>query len=94
MKPSVYKDIPLKTSLADRADDWKTAYPRPSLRRADETCRILSEWDLACIHEKNGAKTPLGSIRLPFPPESPLSGIGMTLDDGEAWLYECAFSLS
>ena len=94
MKPSVYKDIPLKTSLADRADDWKTAYPRPSLRRADDTCRILSEWNLTCIHEKNGEKTPLGSIRLPFPPESPLSGIGMTLDDGEAWLYECTFALS
>ena len=94
MKPSIYKNRPLSTPDADRADDWLHAYPRPSLRREKNTCSLLSDWTLSCINETTDARTPLGKIRLPFPPESPLSGIGMTLEAGEAWLYECTFSVN
>ena len=94
MKPSSYSNTPLKTALADRCDDWHRAYPRPAFRRADETCRILTDWQLSCLDEKTDTVIPLGPIRLPFPPEAPLSGICKTLEDGEAWLYQTAFSLS
>ncbi|MBR5871923.1 MAG: hypothetical protein IKZ09_12890, partial [Clostridia bacterium] len=94
MKPSVYHDCPIQTADVSRADEWLQAYPRPSLRREDHTCRILSDWQLSCINETTDTHTPLGKIRLPFPPESPLSNIGMTLEAGEAWLYECTFSVN
>lgn len=94
MKPSSYSNTPLKTALADRCDDWHRAYPRPAFRRADETCRILTDWQLSCLDEKTDTVISLGPIRLPFPPEAPLSGICKTPEDGEAWLYQTAFSLS
>ena len=94
MKPSYSYNQSLTTAYTDRTEDWQHAYPRPSLRRAVETCRMLSDWQLACVKEADGTRTPLGSIRLPFPPESSLSGICKTLDSGEAWLYETTFTLS
>lgn len=94
MKPSNYANFPLKTHCGENATDWHHAYPRPAFRRAEETCRLLTDWKLSCLDEKTKNLTPLGSIRLPFPPESPLSDIGMTLEENEAWLYETIFSLS
>ncbi len=94
MKPSFYYNLSLKTPSADGCDDWHHGYPRPSLRRAEETCRHLTDWKLSCLDERTQTPTPLGSIRLPFLPEAPLSGICKTLEDGEAWLYETVFSLS
>lgn len=94
MKPSNYANFPLKTICCENSTDWRHAYPRPALRRAEETCHLLTDWSLTCIQETNGTSTPLGAIRLPFSPESPLSDIGMTLEENEAWLYETIFSLS
>ncbi len=94
MKPSFYYNTPLTTALADRYDDWHHVYPRPSLRRAEDTCRLLTDWQLSSLDERTQTVTSLGSIRLPFPPEAPLSGICKTTDDGEAWLYETTFFLS
>ena len=96
MKPSYYQNPkiqPLTTPTEDCDSDWHTVYPRPALRRDDRTCRILSDWSLTCVNPKTDAHTPLGKIRLPFPPEAPLSGIGMTLENGERWLYETTVTL-
>jgi len=94
MKPSYYANLPLKTPCCVNHTDWHHAYPRPALRRAEETCHLLTDWSLTHVQQKTGISTPLGVIRLPFPPESPLSGICMTLEKDEAWLYETTFSLS
>ncbi len=96
MKPSYYQNPkiqPLTTPTEVHDSDWHTVYPRPALRRDDCTCRILSDWSLTCVNPKTKTYTPLGNIRLPFPPEAPLSGIGMTLEDGEMWLYETTVTL-
>ena len=97
MKPSYYchaqtKPLTTPTDVCDT--DWHTAYPRPALRRDDSTCRILSDWSLSCVHTKTAAVTTLGKIRLPFPPEAPLSGIGMTLETGERWRYETTVTVT
>jgi len=94
MKPSYYYNKTLTTPDTDGGEDWHHAYPRPALRRSDDTCRILSDWNLTCVNEADGTRTPLGAIHLPFPPESSLSCICKTLDAGEAWLYETVVSLS
>ncbi len=94
MKPSYYHASRLSVPHDKSDADWYHVYPRPALRRADKTCRLLTDWTLSCIHETTETRTPLGAIRLPFPPESPLSGIGQTLEDGDAWLYETVLSLS
>ncbi len=94
MKPSYYQNSRLSTPHHDHDADWHTVYPRPALRRSDDTCHLLTDWTLSCIHETTGTCTPLGAIRLPFPPESSLSGICKTLEEGEAWLYETTFTLS
>ena len=99
MKPSFYHNKALTTAQIDdgrAAPDelqWETAYPRPSLRRDDGTWKLLTDWTLTCVREDDDRHTPLGPIRMPFPPEAPLSGIGQTLEAGEVWLYETTFTL-
>ena len=94
MKPSYYHNTSMKTAAAGRSAAWHSAYPRPAFRRAEETCHILTDWHLSCLDETTDTVTPLGPIRLPFPPESPLSGIAQTLEEHEAWLYETVFTLA
>lgn len=95
MKPSCYpktaSSAPTEVHPAAHSA-WHTAYPRPALRRAEETCRHLTDWTLSCVDTVTAHTAPLGRITLPYPPESPLSGIGMTLEANEAWLYETTFS--
>jgi len=69
---------------------WDT-YPRPQMQR-NSYIPLNGEWELSVIH---GTETiPVGTIRLPFPPESELSGICRTLKKGEKWLYRRKFTLS
>ena len=94
MKPSYYHNSRLSVPHDENDADWHRIYPRPALRRSDDTCRLLTDWTLSCIDETTETRTSLGAIRLPFPPESPLSGICKTLEDHEAWLYETTVTLS
>ena len=94
MKPSAYQNLSLTTPYTARTEDWHHAYPRPALRRSEGTYHILSDWTLTCVSETTQTQTQLGKIRLPFPPEAPLSGIGMTLDSDEAWLYETTVNIA
>lgn len=69
--------------------DWNE-YPRPQMKRASYL-PLNGEWELSVL--KNGTETPVGTVKVPFPPESPLSGIGRTLEKGEKWLYRRSFTL-
>jgi len=65
-------------------------YPRPQMARDSYLC-LNGEWELAKI--KRGEALSMGNIRVPFVPESRLSGIGDTLKKGEKWLYTRRFNL-
>ncbi len=66
-------------------------YPRPQMRRGD-WMNLNGEWDFSVT---NGKKERFrGSILVPFPVESPLSGVGLRLKRGDRLFYERVFSLS
>lgn len=71
------------------ADAWE-AYPRPQLRRASYQS-LCGLWRLAVI--RGEAREELGEIRVPFPPESRISGISRQLGPGERYRYERSFRL-
>lgn len=75
---------------AGGADAWERAYPRPQLRRASYQS-LCGLWRLAVL--RGTRREELGEIRVPFPPESRLSGIGRRLAAGERYLYERTFRL-
>ena len=69
---------------------WSDIHPRPQLRRDD----ILSLCGLWSLSVTDGIRaTPLGSIRVPFPPESRLSGIERPLAANEKYVYQKSFTL-
>ena len=80
----------LHTPFEDDPDAWEKQYPRPSMRR-ESWMSLCGEWELS-VQSKKGI-APVGKIRVPFPPESRLSGIERTLGKGEKWLYERDFDL-
>ncbi|MBE6633591.1 MAG: MFS transporter [Ruminococcaceae bacterium] len=82
----------LKTPFEEAGEDssWNE-YPRPQWKR-DSYLPLNGEWTLSVL-DKNGTETPLGVIRVPFPPESRLSGIERELESGERYLYRRAFTL-
>ena len=87
--PRLQKD--LKTPFEDGADtSWESEYPRPQMKR-DSFLSLCGEWTLSV--KSQGGVTPLGAVRVPFPPESRLSEIERELKKGERYLYETSFSI-
>ena len=81
----------LKTPfLEDASHSWEE-YPRPQMRR-DSYISLCGEWKLS-VSDGETTST-LGSIKVPFPPESKLSGIERTLQKGEKYIYEKSFTLA
>jgi len=65
-------------------------HPRPQLKR-DAWLSLCGDWSLSVVSEDK--EQSLGTIRVPYPPESRLSGIDRQLAPGEKWLYRRSFSL-
>lgn len=86
-KPNLQK---LHTPFERDPEAWEKEYPRPSMRRASWQS-LCGEWELSVVSKKGTEH--LGKIRVPFLPESRLSGIERTLGKGEEWLYEREFDL-
>ena len=63
-----------------------TVYPRPQMKR-DSYISLNGAWDFTVDCEK------LGQIRVPFCPESKLSGIGKHFDEGSLLCYNRNFTL-
>ncbi len=81
----------LCTEWSERADDGPDAvplaeYPRPQLRRPEWKC-LNGWWDYAfrALGEQMGEAD--GKILVPFSPETERSGVGRTLQPGEALWY-------
>ena len=87
------RTVRLTTPFEENATgrEWEEHYPRPSMKR-DSFLSLTGEWDLSVLTRDK--VYPLGAIRVPFPPESTLSGIGRPLRRGERYLYEKEFSLT
>ena len=69
-----------------RGTPW-TVYPRPQMRR-DSYINLNGPWDFAVNYEN------MGQIRVPFCPESKLSGIGQHFEEGSVLCYTRNFTLS
>ena len=68
-----------------RGTPW-TVYPRPQMRR-DNWLNLNGGWDFSVDFENQG------QIRVPFCPESKLSGIGKHFDEGALLCYTRDFTL-
>ena len=81
---------PLTTPFEeDISSDW-SEYPRPQMKR-DSYLSLCGEWSLSA--EQSGTETALGNIRVPYPPESRLSGIERPLGKDERYIYHKTFDL-
>ncbi len=67
-------------------------YPRPSLRR-DSFVNLNGEWDFAVGDPAQSPEHFDRTIRVPFPPESKLSGIGQVFPEEQAFYYRKNFTL-
>lgn len=67
-------------------------YPRPSLRR-DSFVNLNGEWDFAVGDPAQLPEHFDRTIRVPFPPESKLSGIGQVFPEEQALYYRKNFTL-
>ena len=72
------------------SDAWEE-YPRPQMRR-ESYQSLCGLWELSVV--KGGQAQALGQIRVPFPPESRISGIERQLEPGEKYRYERVFRLN
>ena len=79
----------LETPFENEKDGWNQ-YPRPQMAR-ESFLSLCGEWDLSVV--KHEQTIPLGSITVPFPPESALSGIERTLEKGEHYVYKKIFKI-
>ncbi len=88
------KEIVLNKNLvtpfeSDNSSSWNE-YPRPSFKRDSYLC-LNGEWDFSA--EKSGKETQLGKIKVPFSPETRLSGINREKLDGELYIYRKVFEV-
>ena len=71
--------------MTARGEEWKgtpwTVYPRPQMRR-DSYINLNGEWDFSCNY---GEPEDVKTIRVPFCPESVLSGVNRHFPE-RAWL--------
>jgi len=87
-KPTLKTD--LKTPFEDDTTSAWTEHPNPQMKR-DAYMSLCGDWQLSVVKKSN--KTDLGIIKVPFPPESRLSGISRTLKKGEKYVYRKTFFL-
>jgi len=89
------KEKPRTTQLTtpfetDTETSWETEYPRPQMKR-ESFISLSGEWEL--YTESKKCEGFIGNIKVPFPPESRLSGIGRELKKGEKYVYKRNFEV-
>ena len=88
MKKHKFNDL---STIFEKASSltW-SIYPRPHLVR-ESYLPLDGTWELGV--KSCGRLLPLGGIKMPYVPESRLSGIMRTLGEGETWVYTRRFTL-
>ncbi len=82
-KPRLCKN--LKTPFEDdNSSNWTEEYPRPQMKR-DSYMSLCGDWELYL--QRGAEKEFIGNVKVPFPPESRLSGIERELKIGERYVY-------
>ena len=84
--------VKLKTPFENDGESWDI-YPRPQMVR-DSYLSLCGEWELFRRKYKSKEDSFLGKIKVPFPPESRLSGIEQTIGESESFTYKKTFSVS
>ncbi len=81
-KPNLQR---LTTPFEEKAGEtpWSD-YPRPGMKRDSYLC-LNGDWSLSVLHR--GGEREVGTIRVPFVPESRLSGIEQTFDPNDRLIY-------
>ena len=69
-------------------DKGYTSHPRPQMKRTNFTS-LNGLWSLSLM--RGNTTTPLGEIRVPFPPESTLSGIHQSFQKDDLLVYTRSF---
>ena len=69
-----------------------TGYPRPQMRR-ESYVNLNGEWDLTVDAAGDGSQSCRTKIRVPFCPESALSGVEKHFPEGSELIYSRKFSL-
>ena len=86
------RTVNLTTPFEDKGSQstsWDE-YPRPQMKR-NSYLSLSGEWQLSVL--KGTQAQSLGTITVPFPPESRISGIERQIDRGERYLYEKRFTI-
>lgn len=81
---------PFESGL-NKAIPWNV-YPRPQLKR-DSFISLNGEWDFAITKEEAAPRSYSEKILVPFPPESPLSGVCKTPDKYDYLHYHRTFTI-
>ena len=85
----------LSTDFEKSKITWEE-YPRPQMKR-DSYISLCGEWELFCHKGEFGTpdrnEEKLGSIIVPYPPESRISGIERQLGKDENYIYRKKFTL-
>ncbi len=84
-------DLTTPFEEAAKGDEWEREYPRPQMKR-NSYLSLCGAWDLKV--DKKGVVTQLGTITVPFSPETRLSGVNRTLEKNEKYVYEKYFELT
>lgn len=76
----------------DNSLSWQSEYPCPQLKR-ENWQSLCGNWQLD-VKTAGGSIDALGSITVPYPPESRISGIMRQLAEDEQYIYSKAFTLA
>ncbi len=79
----------LATPFEESDRNW-CEYPRPQMKR-DNYISLCGEWEV--FVKSGGIEKLIGAIKVPFPPECRISGIGRQLAVNEKYLYRRKFYL-
>ena len=77
-------------ALAEREIPWNV-YPRPQLKRDSFLC-LNGKWELTCLRDGK-TEEDWGQILVPFPPESPASGVEKMPGKDDVLVYRRKFTL-
>jgi len=89
---NLYTDTenPLVTPFEENGESWESIYPRQLLKR-DSYFPLAKGWHL--IVKREGECVYDGSINMPYPPESRISGVGVGIDEKSLGEYTVSFTL-